>query len=80
MDANFEFIQSLPGKDHFLSMDGAKDLDRVFDWIVKYATACYGMKDIRKNLRNNPGMMLIKLITTSDMAYVEAVMEDSREH
>ena len=73
------FIANMPEKEHFMIDDNAKDFEKIFNWIVNYATACYGMKDIRQKLMENQGKILLDFITTSDMAYVEAVIEDSKD-
>ena len=73
------FIANMPAKKHFMVNENAMVFKKIFDWIVKYVTACYSMKDIRKKLRENQWTILLDIITASDMAYVEATIEDSKD-
>ena len=75
-----KFVAELPNIRHFMDGKNNGDLEKVFDWIVKYVVQCYGMKDLRQKVKSRPGTMLLDLITASDMGYTEAVLEDHMDY
>ena len=75
-----KFVDELPDNTHFIDDENKGDFEKVFDLIVNYAVQCYGMKDLRQKVKSRPGTMLLNLITTSDMGYAKAVVEDHMDY
>ena len=56
-----------------VEIEEAEDLDPLFHFIADYVAKIYGTRAIQKKLSSKKGLTLIKLLTTSDIAYAYAV-------
>ena len=62
--------------------DGNEDnLRMLFFWVAKYAMNCYGRKLTKQMIQNGKGMLkLLECVTSSDIAYSMAVVEDNIDY
>ena len=51
----------------------------IFDFLVNYVVKLYGISRIRSTLESSPGCGPIDLVTTSDFAYVVAIIENKKK-
>ncbi len=77
--ATHQFLVELPDNDYFKEEGNEKEMNKVIDFAAKYVLQCYGMKDVKRMVLESPGKTAMDVWTTSDFAYVLAVMEDKMD-